>query len=159
MTSAALGFGYLFYAAMFFGLSALLGALPLLCFQRHPATYGWRFILGAVSGCLIFMACVGYFAYAFVPAQYTRDLRLTSAPRSNSLGSIHGEFLERAKNPEAVSPENVPEILKMVQGEREVFLKRWGLATAALMGAVTILARLTLQHTARRSGDRIDSLV
>lgn len=142
-------FSYVYWFVVMFTPVAICAVLPLAMVTLSSEGSRWRRALGGVGTYVVVAAFLGFFAYAFIPAQYTRDLELRWPPGSSSLGEIHAVFLQRTANPEAIAPENAPHIRQMVYEERWVFFRRW--LTVTLLGFVTGVLILVLFRLTRRS--------
>ena len=145
--SEAFGYGYWF--GMLFIPVATFGLLPLVLFATAKPPSKFRIALCAIIGYLIVTVFVGLFAYAFIPAQYTRDQRWAWPPTSNSLGEIHGVFLERAASPSAVAPQSAPYVRQLVRDEQLTYLRRC--LPLASGGFVIWMAIVLLPGVVRRS--------
>ena len=131
--------GQLFFLTVFGAPFALLvlGPLGWVAHRSGPSVRRAGALLLAYA---LTAAFLGWHAYSFVPAQYTRDGAFLSAPKSNSLGEIHAVFLERAGIPEAISPDRAPAIRAMVAEERATFIRRWlTLAAIGLIACAVLL--------------------
>lgn len=112
-----------------FGLLALLFGLVVLA----PLGLLWggsrlRKLGVLVAGYAAAEALLGLFAYACLPAQYTRNGDFRALPRSSPLWEQHAVSLERAANPAAVSPGQAPAVRGEVEEEQLAFAQRWALA-------------------------------
>jgi hypothetical protein len=129
--------------------TAVLLLSPLLFWSRAAGASTLRRTVGAVVAYVAIAATLGGYAYAVVPAQYTRDLRWNWPPTSNSLGEIHGVYLERLRNPEAISSENAPGIRASIERERAEFAWRWLILSGA--GATVPAAGWSMGQVLRAS--------
>ena len=85
----------------------------------------WRRI-ATVLGC--YFLCnfvVGGYAYAAIPADYTRFHRWTWHPAASALGEQHGHALNVAEVIHATNPEEAATLREQVQRERRIFLSDW----------------------------------
>jgi hypothetical protein len=125
-----------------FGLTALIvtaAAVLLMVF------YGWgpgagrgRKLLGGLTAYALVVFALGGYAYAFVPAQYTRDLDLAWPPAAGSLGGIHTSELELLAEPGALAPTQAARLRDTIERERTEFMVRW--LVLAVIGPVAGLA-------------------
>src|SRR5436309_2036231 len=85
-----------YHSLMFLTLAGILAALPVLVTGARPRRSLKRFLLTAGAGYLLAVLCLGFFAYNFVPLQYTRDFSWNKLPEGWSLGESHTDALQKA---------------------------------------------------------------
>lgn len=130
----------LYWFALCFSLFGFFVLLPIgwIGWERRHTT--WVTITSVLTIYAITVVFLGWFAYMFIPAVYTRDQRWSAPPGSDSLGAIHGELLERAGIPEAIPPENAPATRQLVREERRAYLEGWlRLSLAGLIVPIGLL--------------------
>ena len=109
----------------------LLVALPFVLLVLPGRGARWRLPVAAFGGYLLAAIVTGAYAYAIVPADYTRDHRWTRHPASSSLGEIHAVALERMQHPGAMSPEAAAAWRDRIRQERRAFAADWLIVTLA----------------------------
>jgi hypothetical protein len=106
--------------------------------------------LGAYIG---LMVLIGLYAYAMIPAQYTRNLNFTRLPHSNSLASIHSVTQDQLNRPGGFGPEKAGEVRQEMRQEQIGFALRWLLLSVvglAVVGSIRV-ARNVARRTRGRS--------
>jgi hypothetical protein len=127
-----------YHGLMFLTLAGLLGALPVLVTGARPRKSIRRFLLTAAAGYLLAVLCLGFYAYSFLPLQYTRDFTWNKLPEGWSLSESHADALEKARK---AQPDEAARVTARVQDERIAFVKEWGaLSVAGLAVASVVLA-------------------
>lgn len=127
---------YVFWFGLVVGPIIIWTVGILFLFARSSVSFKGK--LGfTMAGYFLIAGVMGWFAYEFVPAQYTQGHDWHWPPTSNSLGSIHRESLRRAANPEVTLPANAAVIRQRVHQERIAYL-RDGLTIVAV-GAAFLL--------------------
>ncbi len=116
-----------YHGLMFLTLAGLLGALPVLVTGARPRKSMKRFLLTAAAGYLLAVVCIGFYAYSFLPLQYTRDFTWNKLPEGWSLSESHADALEKARK---AQPDEAARLTARVQEERQTFIKEWLLLSA-----------------------------
>jgi hypothetical protein len=119
---------------------ALLTPFYLLAVDQGRKS--WR-VAAATVGCYAITAVVlGFFAYALLPADYTKFHRPTLHPTASSLGEIHAVDLEPTRMAGAFTPLAAAARREEIRRERLTFARDWlrismvGLALpTAILGA------------------------
>jgi hypothetical protein len=142
-----------------FGLTALVvtaAAVLLMVF------YGWgpgagrgRKLLGGLTAYALVVFALGGYAYAFVPAQYTRDLDLAWPPAAGSLGGIHVTELELLAQPGALAPAQAARMRDAIERERTEFTMRW--LALAVAGPLAGLAAARIAGPLVRRGRAVET--
>ncbi len=108
-------------------------AFPVAAMRRTTARVGAALLLAY----LIVAAVTGLYAYAIVPADYTRYHRLTRAPAASALGEQHAVDLQYADA--ALTAEGREVIRARVAAERAAFRDDWLTLTAYGLVAPALL--------------------
>lgn len=102
----------------------------------------------AVLSWSIILFLIGGYGYGALPADYTRDYRLTLRPVANPLGDIHGQELEEAARASGLSNEVRHEKRERVASERRQYNRTW-LTFVSLFGFCVIAITLWWQEWSR----------
>lgn len=141
--------GLLWWFGVWFAPVLVFAIAPLVFFASSPGSSRRRKQVSTVLGYLIVAAFLGFFAYEFVPAQYTRGQAWTWPPTSNPLGEIHAGFLQDAENPEVFAPQDASRIRQTVRKEQMEYFRSWLLLA---LGGLAILVPVVLRFG--RAGGR-----
>ncbi len=101
------------FGAQLFGLVTvllplgLLVAAPVAAFVAAGRRPWWQVLAATLGGYLLLALLVGAYAYAVVPADYTRRHAWTRHPVASSLGDQHGHVLGVAEARAARAPDEL----------------------------------------------------
>jgi len=117
-----------YHGLIFLTLAGLMAALPVLLAGGRPNRSPRRFVIGAVAGYLLAVVCLGFYAYNFVPRQYTRELDFSDLPHTGSLAEHRTYWYHRT---ETWDPEWRERVRVERDAERADFIRGWALGGAA----------------------------
>lgn len=103
----------------------LFALLPLILIAILIERQAWRFVVVVLGGYLLLAGATGLWAYAIVPAQYTRNHQWARPPVSSSLGEQYGEAMSYVEASVARQPEEARRARQHVIRERETFVGEW----------------------------------
>lgn len=129
----------LFAAVVILSPVLMLVVAPLTFYIFSAGPTRRRALAAAIGGYLIVAVITGFYAYAVVPADYTRDHRWTRQPAANALGEIHGAALEQMRHPGAMSPGAAAAWREQIGQEQQAFLGNWCVLTSCGMVPLALL--------------------
>jgi hypothetical protein len=103
----------------------LFALLPMILVALTIRRRAWRFAIVVLGGYLLLAGVLGVWAYAVLPAQYTRNHQWTRLPVSSSLGEQYAVAVQRADTIAARSPNEARLTREHVTRERETFRGEW----------------------------------
>jgi hypothetical protein len=116
-----------YHGLIFLTLAGLMAALPVLLAGGRPNRAPRRFVIGAITGYLLAVVCLGFYAYSFVPRQYTRELDFSDLPHTGSLAEHRTYWYART---ETWDPEWKERVRAERDAERTDFVRGWALGGA-----------------------------
>lgn len=152
------------FGAQLFGLVTvllplgLLVAAPVAAFVAAGRRPWWQVLAATLGGYLLLALLVGAYAYAVVPADYTRRHAWTRHPVASSLGDQHGHALGVAQARADRAPDELAAVREQVGRERREYLADWLRLTLAGL-ALPILVTLRWGRRGRHSGGAASPLL